>query len=49
MVCEHCHNYKVFGKKCWYYWEGKQSCSQYKKGAGNEPEVFDDEFIHITP
>lgn len=29
-VCDSCFNYKAFGKKCWFYWECKSQCSQFK-------------------
>ncbi len=42
-VCENCHSYKVFGKKCWFYWEGKKACSQHRKNPDSEPEFKTEE------
>jgi len=36
-VCKHCHAFQVFKDKCWYYWDGKSACSQFKQHAGSEP------------
>ncbi|RLE46294.1 hypothetical protein DRJ25_04400 [Candidatus Woesearchaeota archaeon] len=38
MVCKDCHNFKVFGKKCWFYWENKSACSQFRSSADEEPK-----------
>jgi len=40
-VCKNCHSYKVFGNKCWYFWEGKKSCSQHRSSQEQEPKFFD--------
>ncbi len=36
-VCEKCHNFKVFGKKCWFFWEEKKTCSQFREAGEQEP------------
>ncbi|HLF54564.1 MAG TPA: hypothetical protein VI612_02495 [Candidatus Nanoarchaeia archaeon] len=46
-VCENCHSYKIFGKKCWFYWEDKKTCSQFKKAPEDEPQ-FSSELIQIS-
>jgi len=42
-VCESCWNKKAFGEKCWFYWEGKKTCSQFKKSPDSEPEFASEE------
>ena len=37
-VCEKCHTYKNVGEKCWYFWEEKKTCSQFKKTIDDEPK-----------
>ncbi len=39
-VCKNCHAFKVFGEKCWFYWERKKSCSQFKQSPEDEPHFF---------
>jgi len=46
-VCEHCQNYKIFGNKCWFYWEHKRACSQFKKTMEDEPHFHGEELIQI--
>ena len=29
-LCQGCVNWQLFGGKCFFYWEGKQECSQYR-------------------
>lgn len=36
-ICDKCHMFKVFGKKCWYFWEDKKTCSQFRKTEADEP------------
>lgn len=36
-VCEECHSYKVFGEKCWFFWNSKKSCSQFRGQPMEEP------------
>lgn len=36
-LCENCFSYKVFGKKCWFYWEDKKTCSQHRESEFAEP------------
>ena len=31
MICDDCVNYKLFGKKCWFWWPNKRVCTYYKK------------------
>ncbi len=47
-VCDNCHAYKVFGNKCWFYWEHKKSCSQFKRTPEDEPHFHGEELIQIT-
>ena len=35
-ICEKCYNFKLFGKDCWYYWEGKKECSKFRKDEDDE-------------
>ena len=42
-VCRNCWNFKVFGKRCWYFWENKSKCSQYREFADEEPRFKVDE------
>ncbi len=37
MVCRKCHGFKVFGDKCWFYWDGKKRCSQFRGFPEEEP------------
>ena len=41
--CDRCFNFKAFGNKCWFYWENKKTCSQFKKTLEDEPHVESDE------
>jgi len=45
MVCKKCHGFKVFGNKCWFYWDGKKKCSQFRGFPEEEPrfESIDDD------
>jgi len=36
-VCDKCHTFKVFGKKCWFFWEEKKACSQFRRHPEEEP------------
>lgn len=45
-VCQNCHTHKTFGNKCWYYWERKKACSQFKRAAEDEPHHHS-ELVHI--
>ncbi|MBI4148551.1 hypothetical protein HY490_04630 [Candidatus Woesearchaeota archaeon] len=36
-VCDNCHVFKTFGTKCFYYWERKRACSQFKTDAEDVP------------
>ena len=45
-VCDNCHSFKVFGKKCWFYWEGKRTCTQFRKSDDSEPEFKEEEMIN---
>ena len=46
-VCDKCHTHKVFGNKCWFYWEHKKKCSQFKNTAEDEPHFFGEDLIQI--
>ncbi len=35
-VCETCHSFKIFGEKCWFFWQEKKSCSQHKTAPEQE-------------
>jgi hypothetical protein len=37
MVCDSCHKFKAFGKSCWFFWEGKQTCTQFQREPTDEP------------
>ena len=37
-LCEDCVVWKVYGKKCRNYWEGKIECCQYLDGESSEPK-----------
>jgi len=39
-ICKECQSFKVFGEKCWFYWERKKTCSQFKKTEDDEPHFF---------
>jgi len=47
-VCDNCHMYKTFGNKCWFYWEHKKTCTQFKRTAEEEPHFCGEELIQIT-
>ncbi|MEK6848986.1 MAG: hypothetical protein AABY01_00265 [Nanoarchaeota archaeon] len=36
-ICKSCHMHKVLGEKCWYFWENKKACSQFRKDESSEP------------
>lgn len=38
MVCKDCHSFKIFGNKCWFFWENKKTCSQHRKSPESEPD-----------
>jgi len=44
-VCKNCHAFKVFGEKCWFYWERKKACSQFKRASEDEPHFFSIELV----
>lgn len=27
-VCKDCLNWQRYGKDCWYFWQGKKTCTQ---------------------
>lgn len=29
-LCRECASWKRHREKCWFYWEGKKECSQFK-------------------
>ncbi len=33
LVCQGCMNFKFFNTKCWFFWEGKKECSQFRVDA----------------
>ena len=37
-VCEGCASFKVFGRGCWFFWEAKKECSQFRSGDTSNPE-----------
>jgi hypothetical protein len=41
-VCDKCCNNGSFGKKCWYFWEGKKRCSQFRKSFDDEPSFIEE-------
>ena len=28
-ICDKCHNYKLFGKDCYFFWYDKRECSKF--------------------
>jgi len=34
--CKGCVNWELFGKKCYYYWDLKKSCTMHSEKAGNQ-------------
>ncbi len=49
-ICEKCHMFKVFGKKCWFFWEEKKTCSQFREAAEQEPHYASvDEPLAVRP
>ncbi len=36
-VCDSCESFKAFGKKCWFYWDEKQTCTQYRDTPEDAP------------
>ncbi|MCX8147399.1 MAG: hypothetical protein N3D84_02940 [Candidatus Woesearchaeota archaeon] len=36
-LCKDCANWKNFREKCWFYWEEKKECSQFKEDILSEP------------
>ncbi|MBW3018671.1 hypothetical protein KY329_00605 [Candidatus Woesearchaeota archaeon] len=42
-LCKNCHIYKKLGKDCWYFWEGKKTCSQFRQTEEDEPSVTSDD------
>jgi len=41
-VCQGCMSWKVFGHKCYFYWEQKKECSQFRKNQSQEPTYKED-------
>ncbi|MCX6708529.1 MAG: hypothetical protein NTW67_02670 [Candidatus Woesearchaeota archaeon] len=41
-VCEKCHSHKVFGSKCWFFWEKKKTCTQFKNAPEDDPHFCED-------
>ncbi|MBD3312855.1 hypothetical protein GF345_00265 [Candidatus Woesearchaeota archaeon] len=37
-VCKECASWKIFGSKCWFYWDNKAECSQFKDDQMSEPK-----------
>ncbi|HLC66265.1 MAG TPA: hypothetical protein VJK52_01355 [Candidatus Nanoarchaeia archaeon] len=29
-LCQGCVNWQLFQGKCWFFWDAKQECSQYR-------------------
>ena len=44
-VCKECAAFKVFGEKCWFYWERKKACSQFKRTDADEPHFCSIELL----
>ncbi|HLC47098.1 MAG TPA: hypothetical protein VJI75_05190 [Candidatus Nanoarchaeia archaeon] len=38
-VCTECVNWKDFKRQCWFYWESKKECSQFRNHIGEEPKI----------
>jgi len=32
-VCKGCENWKEYGLACFYHWEGKRVCTQFKQNG----------------
>tara|TARA_Y100000310_G_scaffold296092_2_gene328063 strand:+ start:664 stop:819 length:156 start_codon:yes stop_codon:yes gene_type:complete len=47
VVCQGCRSFKTFGRKCWFFWESKKSCSQFRKDAKDEPHYQESEPIAV--
>ena len=41
-VCDGCAQWGVFKEKCWFYWELKKECSQFKHQIAKEPKYKED-------
>lgn len=39
-VCRECASWKIFKEKCWFYWDGKKECSQFKDDPLSEPRYM---------
>lgn len=37
-LCDDCFNFKMFGKKCFFYWDEKRECSQFRDAGEDEPK-----------
>ncbi|MBU0536173.1 MAG: hypothetical protein KKE20_04360 [Nanoarchaeota archaeon] len=37
-VCKECASWNIFMDRCWFYWEGKKECSQFKDDHMSEPK-----------
>ena len=36
-VCKTCVVFKRHKDKCWYYWDNKKACTQYRESDFSEP------------
>lgn len=45
-VCDDCAAFKMFGEKCWFYWQGKRKCSQFRRTQDDEPH-FEEDLVQI--
>jgi len=37
-VCKECAAWQQHQHKCWFYWEGKKECTQFKEDMLSEPK-----------
>lgn len=48
-ICKNCHSFGVFGEKCWFFWQNKKACSQFKRSAEDEPNFCSIELLPAEP
>ncbi len=45
-VCKDCHSFQIFKEKCWFFWENKRACSQFRSSPNAEPTFVSVEHMH---
>jgi hypothetical protein len=43
-LCKECASWNRHKEKCWFFWEGKKECSQFKDDDFSEPKYKDVKF-----